>query len=102
VRLYGALFPYNLDIFMLVCLNEVEGTVDDLNIKSETEFFSLYQLRLKTFVDQNISAEKIDSKDLANAMMHRNDGVFCEMSTDKALTVCSVKYQLTQLLQCVL
>jgi len=35
-----------------------EDAVDDLNIKCETKVFCLYQLRIKTSVDLNISAEK--------------------------------------------
>jgi hypothetical protein len=38
-------------------LNEAEKIVDDLNIKTETRFFWLYQLMLKTVFDLNISAE---------------------------------------------
>jgi len=38
-------------------MTEAEETVDDLNIKIESKNFCLYQLRIKTTVDLNISAE---------------------------------------------
>jgi len=79
-------------------MNVAEETVDDLTIKTEISFFSLYQLRLKTVVILKYQASTIDSKTLAKVMMHENDGAFCEISTDTAVTVCSVKCQLTQLL----
>jgi len=38
-------------------MTQAEETVDDLNIKIETKVFCLYQLRIKTSVDLNISDE---------------------------------------------
>ena len=58
----------------------------DVNIKTKTKFFSLYQLRLKIFVDLLYKPGTIKSKALAKITMHENDGVFCEMSTVTAVS----------------
>jgi hypothetical protein len=39
-------------------MTEAKETIDDLNIKIETRFFCLYQLRIKAVVDLNKSDEQ--------------------------------------------
>jgi len=63
-----------------------EEAVVDLNIKTKTSFFFLYQLWLRTVANLNTSAEQNRLKTLAKVMMHENDSLFCEMSTDTAVT----------------
>ena len=66
-------------------MTETEDAVDDVNIKCETKVFCLYQLRMKTTVDLNISAEQNGLQNPWNVMMHENDSVFCKMSIDTAV-----------------
>ena len=68
-------------------MTEAEDAVDDLNIKCESKDFCLYQLRMKTTVDLNISAEQNRLQNPVKDMMHENDSVFCEKSTDTTLTI---------------
>jgi hypothetical protein len=66
-------------------MTEAEESVD-VNKETKTMFPCLYQPRLKIFVDLLYQSSTIDSKALANVMMHENDGVFCEMSTVTTVT----------------
>jgi hypothetical protein len=67
-------------------MTETEDAVDNLNIKCETNVFSLYQVGIKTTVNLNILAVINRLQAPWNLMMHENGSVFFEISIDTAVT----------------
>jgi hypothetical protein len=67
-------------------MTEAEEAFVDLNIKTHTNFLCL-PVEVKTVVDlKYINRAQSTPKPFAKFMMYENDSVFCEISTDTAVT----------------